>query len=82
MISIEIDIVHDMEERGVRVDEKEVDGIEGKFWDDFLGVLWGFIPVVDFVWLENRDFISNQMRTSISCTLQSPQRFSVFATSN
>jgi hypothetical protein len=59
-----------------------VRSIEGKFWDDFLGVLWGFIPVVDFVWLENRDFISNQMRTSFSCILQSPQRFSVFATSN
>ena len=43
-----------------------VRSIEGKFWDDFLGVLWGFIPVVDFVWLENRDFISNQMRTSFS----------------
>jgi hypothetical protein len=29
MISIEIEIVDD--KRGVRVDEKEVDGIEGKF---------------------------------------------------
>jgi len=39
MTSIEIGIVDDMEERDVWVDEKEVDGIEGKFWDDFLGVL-------------------------------------------
>jgi hypothetical protein len=43
MISIEIGIVHDMEE-GRRVDDKEVDGIEGKFWDDFLGVLWDLYP--------------------------------------
>jgi hypothetical protein len=28
MISIEIDVVHDMEKRAVRVDEKEVDGTE------------------------------------------------------
>jgi len=43
MISIEIGIVHDMKERRVRVDDKELDG-KGKFWNDFLGVLWDLYP--------------------------------------
>jgi len=52
MISIEIEIVDDMEERRVRVDDKELDGKEGKFWNDFSRRFVGFIsgvPVVGFV---------------------------------